>query len=362
MTNTRIRPVPDRAVRLSRGIQCTAANSNIPLGRARRRFRVAARAGGLLLALGALQAQAASLPNTVSPPKGINLGSTSFFDGFGRTVEGWTLLQYGRYENLTRITDYQGNNNPVFKGPTIQVFVAQTQLSYTSPWHPFGGDGVGVSALLPLADFTTHFDQASPVKLTNNGFGVGDLNIGPFYQSAYVMDAGRPVFAWRAQFSVIAPTGSVNEQRNINQGSGFWAIDPYVALTWVPLPRLEFSSRINYQYNFQTSTIQSPPPIPHLVYRNGQAGQIMYGNFDMSYAVLTNAYLGINGYALGQFNPNTTNGQAVSHSRETELSIGPGGRYVFNETNALNVNLYLPVVSRNATSGTQFNFQFVHKF
>ena len=200
-------------------------------------------------------AHADPVPDTVSAPKAINLGSTSFFDGFGRTTEGWTLLEYGRFENLTRITTSQGSSNPLFKGTDIRVFVVQTQICYTSDWHPFGGDAVGISAMLPLAGFTSRFDQDSPVKLTNNGFGVGDLNIGPFYQSKYVMDAGKPVFAWRTQLSIIAPIGSVNDEKNINQGSGFWSINPYLAFTWLPLPKLEFSSRINYMYNFQTSAI-----------------------------------------------------------------------------------------------------------
>lgn len=200
------------------------------------------------------------------------------------------------------------------------------------------------------------------MKLTSNGFGVGDLNIGPFYQSRYSTEDGRAVFAWRVQFSVIAPTGEINEQRNINQGSGFWALNPYVAITWVPLPQLEFGTRINYQWNAQTSTIQSPPPIPGLAYRNGQAGQIVYGNFDVSYAVLLNVYVGLNGYALAQLTPDQTNGESVAHSRETEVSMGPRGRYVFSQSNALNVNLYLPVVYRNATSGTQVNLQFIHRF
>ncbi len=43
-----------------------------------------------------LAGAAQALPVTVSAPKGINLGSTSFFDGMGRTTEGWTVLQYGR--------------------------------------------------------------------------------------------------------------------------------------------------------------------------------------------------------------------------------------------------------------------------
>jgi hypothetical protein len=339
--------------------QCTLTN-DAPRGRSNGFALIAGWALAALLLAVPPQARSQSLPNTVSPPKGINLGSTSFFDGFGRTAEGRTWLQYGRFEDLTRITNAQANNNPHFKGTDIHVYVSQTQLSYTSDWHPFGGDGV--SALLPIADFSSHFDQNSPVKLSNNGFGVGDLCIGPFYQSRYVIVDGRPVFAWRAQLSVIAPTGSVNEQRNINHGSGFWAINPFVALTWVPLPKVELSSRVNYQYNFQTSTIESPPPVPGLVYRNGQAGQIIYGNVAMSYAVLPNAYIGVNSYALGQLTPNLTNGETVSHARETEFSAGPGGRYVFDESNALNVDLYLPVVSRNATSGTQFNLPFIHRF
>ena len=156
--------------------------------------------------------------------------------------------------------------------------------------------------------------------------------------------------------------GEVNTQRNINQGSGFWAINPFVAATWVPLPKLEFSTRINYQYNFATSTLQAPPPIPGLIYHNGQAGQIVYGNFAMSYAVLPELYLGLNSYALGQLTPDLTNGHEVAHSRETALSMGPGGRYVFSESTALNANLYLPVVSNNRTSGVQFNLQFIHRF
>jgi hypothetical protein len=161
---------------------------------------------------------------------------------------------------------------------------------------------------------------------------------------------------------VTAPTGNLDRQVNINQGSGFWALNPLVAFTWLPLPNVEISGRLNYQYNFATSRLQNPPPIPGLLYRNGQAGQMVYGNFDASYAVLDDAYIGVNGYALDQTSQDLTNGEKVPHSRETELSVGPGGRYVFDASNALNVNLYLPVVSRNATSGRQFTFQFIHRF
>jgi hypothetical protein len=314
-----------------------------------------------LAALTAPPAQAGALPDIVSAPKSINLGSTSFYDGFGRAQQGWTWLQYGRFEDLTRITDAQGATSPLFKGTDIEVFVAQTQIVYTSPWHPFGG-GAGVSALLPIADFHAGFAEDSPVTLRSDGFDIGDLNFGPFYQSRHYLSGRRPVFAWRFQFSVVAPTGGFNTRRDINQGAGFWAINPYLAFTWVPLRRVEFSGRVNGQYNFAASRIADPPPIPGLIYRSGQAGPMIFGNFAASYAVLPHAELGVNGYALNQLSADKTNGIPVPKSRETEISIGPGGRFVFNASNALNLNLYLPVMSRNATSGTQLNAQFVHRF
>jgi hypothetical protein len=106
----------------------------------------------------------------------------------------------------------------------------------------------------------------------------------------------------------------------------------------------------------------NPPAIPHFVYHSGQAGDIILGNFDASYAVLPNAYIGFNGFALDQLSPNRTNGQNVSHSIESEIYVGPGVRYVFNPENALNINLYQNVFSRNATTGTVVNFQFVYRF
>jgi hypothetical protein len=310
-------------------------------------------------------AHAQAPPVTVTVPKAINLGSTSFFDGYGRQDQGWSLLQYGRFEDLTRITDSNGNNNPLFKGTHINVLVSQTQIAYTFPFDPFGlGGHVGFNALQALTDFTaTDFASNSPVKLTNNRAGIGDLNWGPFYQSKVYLQNGLPVFVWRAQFGVYSPTGSLNTAKNINQGNGYWAIDPYIAFTYQPIPQVEISSRINYQYNFETSTIQSPPPIPHLVYRNGQAGSMIYGNLAASYALFPNKFfLGVNSYFVEQLTNDITNGTSIANSREVEFSIGPGLRYVFDEANNLNLNLYFNVVSQNATTGTQFNFQYIHRF
>jgi hypothetical protein len=82
----------------------------------------------------------------------------------------------------------------------------------------------------------------------------------------------------------------------------------------------------------------------------------------MSYEISHDLYLGVNGYALRQLTDDRTNGQNVPGSRETAVSIGPGARYVFDASKALNVNLYLPVVAENTSSGIEVNFQFVKRF
>jgi len=315
----------------------------------------------LLLGISAA-AQAQSLPDTVAPPKALNLGSTSFLDGFGRTTEGWSWLQYGRFEDIDRITDDEGRNSPYFKGTSIPVFSALTQICYTSAWQPFGGDAVGFSAAAPLVSLNSSFAANSPVKLNNNGFGIGDLVWGPSYQAKIVRINNHPAFSWRFQLLILSPTGSFNRHDSINQGAGYWAINPYIAATYLPTLKLEFSTRLNYQYNLKSTNIPNPPAIPGLLYASGQAGQIVYGNFDTSYQVAEKIHLGINGYFLDELNPDRTNGHVVSHSRESEIYVGPGGRYVFNTSNTVNVNLYLPVESRNGSPGPQINFQMIHRF
>jgi hypothetical protein len=303
-----------------------------------------------------------SLPDIVTPPKALNLGSTSYFDGFGRTTEGWTWLQYARAEDIDEITDYQGKGSASLKGTRIPVFLSLTQFSYMSDLHPFGGDGIGFSAALPVSSLNASFAADSPVKLRHNGPGLGDLVWGPIYQSRVFKQGGRPVLSARFQLIIESPTGNFSRRDNINQSAGYWAVNPYIAATYLPLPGLEFSTRFNYQYNCKTSNLPAPPPIPGIVYRNGQAGQIIYDNYDASLQLSDKLHLGLNGYFLDELTPDRTNGTIVPHSRETEIYLGPGGRYVFDAGDALNVNFYFPLLSRNGSRGAEVNLQFVKKF
>lgn len=304
----------------------------------------------------------ASPPKTISPPGGLNLGSTSFFDGFGRESEGWSILQYERFEDLNTITGPTGQPVPYFKGTRIEVGVALTQLAYTTDWRPFGGH-FAFSAALPVVDFVrSSFSSDSPVKLANNGLGIGDLVWGPIYQSKVYTKRGRPSFVWRAQLIILSPTGEVNRTKDMNQGAGYWGINPYVAFSYLPTSKIEISNRLNYQYNFVSNAFSNPPPIPGFVYRNGQGGQLVYDNFAVSYAVTSHLNLGAAGYVLDQLTLDRTNGAAVASSRENELYLGPGARIKINENNYLNLNAYFKIIANNAVAGPQFNTQLIHRF
>jgi hypothetical protein len=317
---------------------------------------------GILLAAAAELSRALAAPAIITVPSALNLGTTSFFDGFGKTGEGFTLLQYARYEDLNQITDAHGNASPAFKGTDIQVFASLTQIVYSSPLHPFGGDSLGLSALLPVINLNAHFASDSPAKLTGSGVGFGDLVWGPSYQSKTYRDAERPVFSWRFQLLVMSPTGHFDRHDSLNQSAGYWGINPYVAFTWLPTPELEISSRLNYQHNLSSSHFADTPSVPGVVYLNGQAGDLVYGNLDASWEIAADLRVGINGYFLDQLSPDQTNGQDVAHSLESQIYLGPGARLVIDHENAVNANLYLPVECRNCSQGPRLNFQFTHRF
>src|SRR5689334_14114064 len=95
---------------------------------------------------GALWSDAATAAN--QEPAGINLGATSFFDGFGRNEEGFTYLVYAQYAWSRQITGDDGNALsvcnappcggpgqpvaiPVFKNPKLDVYLLVNQLAYT---------------------------------------------------------------------------------------------------------------------------------------------------------------------------------------------------------------------------------------
>ncbi len=313
------------------------------------------------LALATAPAWAQAVPQTVQLTSGLNTGGTSFLDGFGRTDPGLTIIQYARYSQLDAIKDSDGDDSPLFRDPRIRSSLLLTQLAYATP-YTLGQGRLGLTVLLPLVNLDASFAGSSPVRLRDNGFGLGDITFGPYLQMMPVMRGGRPVFTQRFELDAIAPVGKFDRDRDLNQSSGAWSVVPNWAFTVLPTPQWEISARLNYVYNFRADKASNPPPVPGFVFRNGKAGDAAWLNFATSYALSPSFRLGLSGYYLRQLRDNQTNGQRVADTKQTQFYLGPGGSWQFDRRNILNAAFYAPVEVKNTASGRNVNFQYIHVF
>jgi hypothetical protein len=315
---------------------------------------------GLLSSNFTAVAQNAMPPDVVKLPAGINLGSSSFYDGFGSTDPGWTSLNYLRWNDFTSIRAGSGQNSPLFVDPRINVISTLFHAIYVPP-IPVTNGAIAFEVLLPIVDFQSHFNPSGMV-LQGNGLNVGDMTVGAAYQSKPISLWSQSVLSWRIDLDITAPTGGFDGNKDINQSSGFWSVNPYLAVTLLPIPKWEISARFNYIYNLSTSRGADPTQIPGFVFSNGQAGQAGWINFASSYEVIEGVRPGLNGFWLQQFTNDSTNGVSLPGTLVEELYLGPGLDWQIDKKNTANFNLYLPISAKNTQAGPQVNIQYIHQF
>jgi len=310
-------------------------------------------------------------------PAGLNLGLTSFYDGFGRNEEGFVYLGYAVYSRARSINGEEGKAEPVFNDPKLDAYILINQFVYVLPETLFGEAAhPGVNVIVPVVAFDTSFKPAPPppgIQLKNNGFGLGDPVVGAFLQFKPIMTDGRPLFSHRLELDLIVPIGAYDPHKDINQGSNFASFNPYWAATVLPIKHLEVSARFHYLYNAVNLRPANPPPImPGVV--TAQAGQAFWVNYTASYEVIERLHLGVNGYFFTQFTDDrytfsdgsANNGKAVpplgDQGRARFMTLGPGLFWDINKENKLFANAYFPLFSYNRPSSMAFNLHYIHSF
>ena len=350
------------------------------------RFRLASvTLASCLFIASALSPTTASAANL--QPAGINLGGTSFFDGFGRNEGGFTYLTYLQYAmiraiNGTLIAGGDGSEPlPVFNEPAIDVFVWINQLAYTVPDGLFNDNAhFGFNFVLPIVAFNTSFrpptmQNPQNATLSDNGIGVGDLTFGPFLQFKPVMMGARPFFSHRFEFDVIAPIGAYDATVDINQSSNFTSLVPNWAATIMPIEHWEISARFHFLYNFKTQrpafgrfySLQNPPAID-----SAQAGTSGWVNFATSYEIFESFHVGANGYYFHQFNLDSWNlldGSSEPGLRFHDtgkrkiLAVGPGVLWHATKQDHLFANGYTQLLSEHGPDADlTINLRWVHGF
>lgn len=306
----------------------------------------------------ALLASSAAKASTFEPAN-INLGVSSFMDGFASTEPGaMAYIPALQYSDYNRISDDTGHTNPLFKNPRVGAFVLSNQFAYNTPFHLFGGI-LGLTTVIPIVDLNASDDHESLVDFTaNRGVALADITWGPYLQMPPIVVGGRPVFVQRFEFDVVSPAGQINRSNQINPGSGFWSINPEWAMTALPTPKTEISTRINYLYNFTNDNPAGTPPS----LKSYRAGASIWVNFTASYKILPNLNLGLNGYYFKQIADDLENGATVRGTSTVNLSMGPGAMYTLNRSNFIFANIYLPVVAKNTASGPRAIIRLIHVF
>jgi hypothetical protein len=297
-------------------------------------------------------------------PSGLNLGGTSYMDGFGKAGPGFAYIGLLQYRNNDKFYDNDGNDNPAFARPRLRSMVMLNQLAYTSGVRVFGGL-VGATALLPMVRLGSSVNPDSFVQLNSpEDAKQGDLTLGLFLQMDPVIENGRPVFSQRFEIDVIAPTGHYDTKYTANIGANTWSLNPYWAMTFLPTPALEFSTRLHYLYNYRNTDPGFGPAI-----RDVQAGQAVWANFAASYQVLPNLNVGLNGYWFRQITDDKLNGGRdpvagvmARGVRTTDLSMGPGALWKVNPETLVFANVYLPVTVRNTPGGFHMNLRLIRDF
>lgn len=182
--------------------------------------------------------------------------------------------------------------------------------------------------------------------------GLGDILISPFILSWPGHSLSH--HAYLSRFAVLAtlPTGQYSASRSVNIGSNEYGVTAYYAFTIFLQPKWETSWRLHYLYNADDND-----PFASLRSSSAQRGQAFHLNYATSYELSSHLRLGINGYFLQQLTEHRLNRNAIAHSKERVVAVGPAlllserGWIVF-------ANFDGEIEARNRPEGYRLNLTF----
>jgi hypothetical protein len=279
-----------------------------------------------------------SFSQVLLPP--VNLGSTSFVDGMGGPG---TLIEesFVGYSS-NKIADNQGNS--ITQRSRLESFSAVTLIAHITHKKIFGAY-YGFEVLLPTAKVSVDVFE----KNTENG--VGDASISPLILQWVNGELFNLPFNHRLNFSFIVPTGSYDDNRQLNIGNNALSFNPHYAFTLNLSDHSELSMRAHYLWNGKNN---SPNKDENL--RDTQAGQAFHLNVSSSYQINNQLKVGLSGYYLKQLNQHEANGDVISDSLEQVFAVGPGLQYK-SSLLTLHANSYFESFAKNRPEGKRYIFK-----
>ncbi|WP_180074901.1 transporter [Acinetobacter sp. YH12116] len=261
----------------------------------------------------------AAIPS-VTLPNGINLGATSFYDGFGGKPNDSIWQTYIGYSNAGNLKDSHGNNALPGKS-SLKTTVINNQYVYMfDTQKTILGGHPGLDLIVPFIHLDA--DMNGPVQLKDKPFGMGDPTIGIDIQHDPIYFKNNPIFSDRLGVGITIPVGEYDKNKDINPGANFSSIFLYAAMTFNFNENISLSLRPYYYYNFKNTSPSSSIPLDDNI-RNTQSGQFLTTNYNLGYKMGEHLTLGINGYYLHQLTKDKINNETIDNSKENVFAIGP---------------------------------------
>ncbi|MDQ1209340.1 hypothetical protein QE380_002263 [Acinetobacter baylyi] len=257
---------------------------------------------------------------SVTLPGGVNLGATSFYDGFGGRQGDSIWQTYVGYTDAQDMKNQQGDNALPGSSSLTSTVVINQYIHMFKDSKPILGGNPGIEINVPyiFLDGDTQF----PVDLKTNSAGVGDPTVALFIQHDPLIRNQQPFFSDRISVGVMSPLGDYDKNKDFNPGSNYFSLFVYAAMTFQFNPKWSLSLRPYYYYNFQNDSPASSMPLDADI-KNTQSGQFFTTNYNLGYQLNDHLALGINGYYLKQLTNDKVNGETLKNSKEQVFAIGP---------------------------------------
>jgi hypothetical protein len=277
----------------------------------------------------------------------MNLGLTNIQDA----VSPPPGIYYNNYNQIFQTRANYGPESSKLPGDLkINYLLTLQQVVFLSPIKLFDGN-VHFTALLPIVKISASNPEGAAPSVNQSAFG--DLTLGGGIQWSGKSLLNHPLWH-RFEFDINLPTGSYNQQLNINPSAHLYALAAYYSFTYFITPNFSIGSRNQFNFNFNQIACKT------------RSGSYYNGNYSIEYNLFKTFRLALAGYYLKQFNQDTYNGNTnyyrksfgINDTREKVLGIGPALSYTTGSGIFMEAKVFFESEAQNRAAGSRPTLRF----
>ncbi|OAJ56026.1 phenol degradation protein meta [Paraburkholderia ginsengiterrae] len=225
------------------------------------------------------------------------------------------IYVYLQEYEATTLVGNSGNPSGSVSEFSLHAQAAAFRLSHVWRDVTFLGATLESRTNIPFVNLDLHFDAHTPkgtVYKSGSATGLSDLTVGPLFLGWHWGNLHQVV-----GLEFFLPTGSYDASRLVNPGRHYYSMQPNYAVTWMPVPNVEFSARALYSVN----------SVNHVT--DYHSGNEFIVDYNAGFRVTPMWQIGASGYFYRQVTDDTQHGQSVNGNgnRGQVFAVGPSIAY-----------------------------------